>query len=213
MDAMTIDALRTLTPAELHDSVSRFKETYVRDWVTWLTVSPERRAALFGAILRRWQATRPFPTRRARADAAHQPPYIDDLLERAKEPLNVVRSLGLSWINSRTTEQSEALTELWSIFSAVSLSVPASGVGISKAVLLASDGQIGPALDSEVRKRLRIPAPVNAREWLDVLDDVAADIRAFERQHGRIRAIVPARHSDLADGRLYDMAFGPKAPV
>jgi hypothetical protein len=210
---MAIDALRSLTPAELHASISRFNETYVRDWDTWLTVSPERRAAVFGAILRRWQATRPFPSRRARADAAHSPPYLDDLLERADEPLKVVRSLGLSWINSRTSEQSEALTELWVIFSAVSLNGHASCVGISKAVLLSSNGQIGPALDSQVRARLRIDAPVTAREWLEILDEVGADIRAFERQNGLIRTIVPSRYSNLADGRLYDMAFGPGGSV
>jgi hypothetical protein len=210
---MAIDALRSLTPAELHASISRFKETYVRDWDTWLTITPERRAAVFGAILRRWQATRPFPSRRARAGAAHPPPYLDDLLERADEPLKVARTLGLSWINMRTSEQSAALTELWMIFRAVALNGQASCVGISKAVLLASNGQIGPALDSQVRERLRIPAPVSAREWLDILDDVGADIRAFERQHGRIRTIVPPRYANLADGRLYDMAFGPQGSV
>jgi hypothetical protein len=57
-------------------------------------------------------------------------------------------------------------------------------VGISKAVLLASNGQIGPALDSQVRDQLRIRAPVSSGEWLHILDDVGADIRAFEAQHG-----------------------------
>jgi hypothetical protein len=58
-----------------------------------------------------------------------------------------------------------------------------------------------------------VPAPDTSARWLDILDDVGADIRAFEREHGPLNRIVPPAFAALEDGRLYDMVFGPKATL
>ena len=42
----------------------------------------------------------------------------------------------------------------------------ASCVGITKAVMLLTDGRIGPALDSQVRLNLGVAKPINAEEWI-----------------------------------------------
>lgn len=88
---------------------------------------------------------------------------------------------------------------------------PASCVGISKAVLLLTDGRIGPALDSQVRTWLGISKPKTAAAWIGVLEGVSEDIAEFEARNGPLRDAVPARFAHLAYGRLYDMAFGPGA--
>jgi hypothetical protein len=205
-----INALQSLTPDQIRVSMDGFRDTYVRDWDEWLATPAERRPELFGRILRKWQATRPHEMRRARVDAKHSPPYLDDLLETASEPITLLGGLGLSWMNLRTPAQTDALAKLWEIFSALQIADGASCVGISKAVLLATNGRIGPALDSEVRQQLRIQPPKTAGEWLDVLDAVGSDIRAFEREHGPLYRLVPQAFSKLEDGRMYDMVFGPK---
>ena len=53
-------------------------------------------------------------------------------------------------------------------------------VGISKAVLLLSDGRVGPAFDSQVRGHLNIAAINNAAAWIEALQVANQDIHAFE---------------------------------
>jgi len=110
----------------------------------------------------------------------------------------------------RTGEQEEALTSLWAIFSRLPTSGTASCVGITKAVLLLTDGRIGPAFDSQVRRKLGVGRPATCREWLQTLQDIGEDIAAFETSHGRLAKAVPFRFAQLAYGRLYDMALGPR---
>jgi hypothetical protein len=57
--------------------VNAFSAGYVTDWNLWLEVRPRDRAALFGVILRRWQATRPRPMRRTRLEAGRKAPVSE----------------------------------------------------------------------------------------------------------------------------------------
>ena len=51
------------------------------------------RVSKFASILRSWQATRPLPMRRPKAEASHEPPYIEDLLDEAAPHLKVLGDL------------------------------------------------------------------------------------------------------------------------
>jgi hypothetical protein len=104
-----------------------------------------------------------------------------------------------------------ALQNLWDVFSSLQQVGTASCVAITKAVLLLSYGRIGPAFDSQVRKKLRIGHLLTAADWITALNDVSDDIRAFESTHGiSLPHAVPPQFSTLAYGRLYDMALGPR---
>ena len=207
---MAIRALQELEPAEVRVALASFRPTYVRDWDRWLSTPIGRRPIVMGEILRKWQATRPYPMRRAQHDATHPSPYIDDLLKAASGPVSSLTTLDVTWMILRSAEPSAALNELWSIFSGLTTKGVASCVGISKAVLLATDGRIGPALDSNVRNTLGVRHPTSASQWLDVLEDVGSDISAFEKQHGSLSTVVPHAFANLGYGRIYDMVFGPK---
>ena len=133
-----------------------------------LAVRPE----LFGRILRRWQATRPLAMRRIAREARHEPPVLDDLFESASSPTGAIGMLGdltVLDVASRTYQQDKALRGLWDLFSGLTTTESASCVGISKAVLLLTDGRIGPALDSQVRTWLGISKPKTAAAWIGVL--------------------------------------------
>jgi len=83
-------------------------------------------------------------------------------------------------------------------------------VGISKAVLFLTDGRVGPAFDSEVRKHLGISEPESAAEWIHALDLANQDIRAFQEANNcTFRQAAPQHFSHLHAGRIYDMALGP----
>lgn len=195
---MTIVALRTLTPEDVRSAMSQFNSRYIRDWASWIGTPPQRRPVEFGRILRNWQATRPLEMRRPRAEASHPGPYLDDLLEMAGSPIAALAGLGLSWVNTRSPEQADALCDLWEIFASLPTQGRATCVGITKAVLLATDGQVGPALDSRVQQSIGVRPPADAQAWLQILDGVGADIRAFERQHGPLYKVVQPEFSRLS---------------
>jgi hypothetical protein len=205
-----VEAIRNKTPRQVRSAVNAFSARYVEDWEVWIGTHRDARPQRFGRILRKWQATRPMAMRRLRAEAEHRPPFLDDLLEWAAEPLHALAGLTVLTIARRTRAQDEALTTLWTIFSRLPTSGPASCVGITKAVLLLTDGRIGPAFDSQVRSKLGVGRPATCGEWLQTLQDVGEDIAAFESSHGCLTNAVPARFAQLAYGRLYDMALGPR---
>lgn len=209
---MPIEAIRNKMPAQIRADVDGFASRYVADWDAWLGCDPDGRPELFGQILRRWQATRPLPMRRLRDDkkAQHQAPFLDDLWEAAEEPVRVLADLSVVTIADATLAQQEALEALWMNFLRLPSKGVATCVGITKAVLLVTNGRIGPAFDSQVRRRLRVARPTTCAEWLVRLQETSEDIALFERAHGPLTALVPSRFAHLAYGRLYDMALGPR---
>lgn len=207
---MSIEAIRKKTAMQIRVDVEGFAARYVQDWDAWLGATVDRRPELFGRVLRKWQATRPRPMRRLRTEAIHERPYLDDLLEEAEEPLRALAALSVSKIAERTPAQNEALDALWTNFLRLPTSGEASCVGITKAILLLTDGRIGPAFDSQVRKKLGVARPATCSEWLHHLEEIGEDIATFERANGPITKVVPGRFAELAYGRLYDMALGPR---
>jgi len=207
-----IDVLQKKTPTEVLRAVSGFAMKYTHDWDLWLAVAPAERSAVFAKTLGRWQAVRPKALRRIRARShEHRSPYIEDLLESAEPNLETLEGFFVGRAAALTSRERRALSRLWSLFEKLPQRGHASCVGITKAVLLLSDGRIGPALDSRVRRQLRRNHIESPSDWADLLDDVSNDIRAFEARSGKTLArSVPRRFSALASGRLYDMALGPR---
>jgi hypothetical protein len=124
---------------------------------------------MLGHILRRWQATRPQPMRRERAAATHPAPYLEDLFADAQASLGVLGILDLSTFKCRTKSQERALRGLWGNFVRLTATGEASCVGVTKAILLVTDGRIGPAFDSTVRTRLRLERPRYSTDWIGAL--------------------------------------------
>jgi len=207
---MTIDAIRRKTPVGFRAAVDGFDRRYVDDWDAWLAVEPRAKARLFGQILRKWQATRPrLSMRRIRSEARHEAPFLEDLLELASEPLDRLGDLTLLTVAHRTAQQSQALADLWALFSSLPSDGTASCVD-TKAVLLLTEGRIGPAFDSNVRKQIGAGRTETCAAWVEILEDVAEDIAAFESRSGPLDKAVSPRFAHLAYGRLYDMALGPR---
>jgi len=148
--------------------------------------------------------------RRLKREQKHDEPFLDDLLASAREPLRKLAGLSVLTIAKRASAQTDALNALWKNL----LRLPATGaatcVSITKAILLLTDGRIGPAFDSQVRRKLGVARPASCAEWLKNLEEIGEDIAAFERVNGPITKAVPTEFAGLAHGRLYDMALGPR---
>jgi mannose-6-phosphate isomerase-like protein (cupin superfamily)/GrpB-like predicted nucleotidyltransferase (UPF0157 family) len=200
-----------MSPKVIRENLNQFSKPYVKDWDEWLQVSDTSRVVKFASVLRRWQGTRPFPMRRPKEEAKHDPPYIDDLIVEATPHIEVLDNLTLTGIADATPEQVDALHRLWMTFLKLPQRGTATCVGITKAILLLTNGRIGPAFDSIVRKKLGLKGHLkSSQEWIDVLRGINEDILAFEKQHStKLAQVVPVELASYHVGRLYDMVLGP----
>lgn len=206
---MQIRVVSEMTPRELAQAVNGFRKKYVSHWEDWLNTPASDRVRKFGTILRKWRATRPHKMRNTRDEAEHEAPFLDDLIGHAQPHLGVLEDITLTSIHDILPPQRNAMHELWNIFRQLTISGSASCVGISKAVLLLTDGRIGPAFDSNVRDRLSIDHIENPTDWITVLVQIGLDVRGFERKWGiPLSDTVPPQLRRLEVGRLYDMVLG-----
>jgi hypothetical protein len=212
VEIMKFTVLSSMTPGQVRINLESFAPAYVKDWEEWLSVGQADRVNKFAAILRSWQATRPHAVRRPRREATHEPPFIDDLLAEAAPYLESLGDTTVANLPAASPLQIDALHGLWAVFLNLSQKKSASCVGITKAVMLLTYGRIGPAFDSQVRKRLGLRRRLNSSgEWIDSLYLVSSDIRAFEEAHGCLTEMLPDSLARYHPGRLYDMVLGPKA--
>ncbi len=207
---MEVRVLRDMSPNVIRENLRRFAKPYVLDWDQWLQVGDSNRVTKFASILRRWQGTRPLPMRRPRAEAKHEPPYIEDLIVDATPHLEALGDLTLTDIANATQDQIKALHGLWATFSKLPQRETATCVGITKAIMLLTNGRIGPAFDSIVREKLGFKHHLkSSEEWIEVLRGISEDIHCFEKLHGKLAEIVPEELAAYHVGRLYDMVLGP----
>ena len=215
-------SIRNLTIRQIQQRIESFDYSYVQDWNIWLTVRRDypfdHTPPEFGRILRRWQACRPNAMRRCQADATHEAPYLEDLVNDALDAAGALNGFDLGQTNLMDKVIEHALQQLWDIFTNLSYSGRcrnglAGVVGISKAVLLITEGRVGPAFDSMVRRRLATGAIPTVGSWIANLKKVAEDINQFEQTNRcNLREAVPSTYSGLHNGRLYDMILGPGTP-
>jgi GrpB-like predicted nucleotidyltransferase (UPF0157 family)/mannose-6-phosphate isomerase-like protein (cupin superfamily) len=148
--------------------------------------------------------------RRPKAEAKHEPPFIEDLLDEARPHLKALGDLTVRDLALATSERIDALHRLWATFSQLPQRGTASCVGITKATMLLTNGRIGPAFDSMVRKKLGLKDHLKSSdEWIGVLREISEDILAFEKQHGTLAEIVPDQFAEYQVGRIYDMVLVP----
>lgn len=200
---------------EFQERINRFAQQYVDDWNSWLNIQPNVRAEQLGVTLRRWQACRPNRMRRTQAENLHEAPYLEDLITQAAPHLQALQNFDIRDNASFSPQNCDSLAQLWNIFQNLSYhgrtrNGLAGVVGISKAVLLLTDGRVGPAFDSEVRSHLGLRRIANASEWINALCTASRDIQAFEATNQTtLQQAVPQPHAGLQSGRIYDMALGP----
>lgn len=208
---------------QFQKSIEEFDSRYVAHWDLWLQVcatgSKSEKAELFGKILRKWQACRPNRMRRDAASKLHSKPFLDDLIEKANKHLLKLNTFDITQSNSLSDpEIREALSSLWSIFSDLPYSGESHGgragiVGISKAIMLLTEGRVGPAFDKFVCNGLGVKKVTQEfDQWIHLLESVNVDIKKFESNNKRrLKDAVPDKFKNLNMGRIYDMALGPRA--
>lgn len=216
--------IATNTSLELRKRISEFNPAYMQHWDDWLKTPNNQRPLALKSTLGRWQACRGNPLRQLSTTApiTHPSPYLDDLYNQALPQLKILSKFDMSTTASFTPLTIKALHELWKIFENLSYQrnnpnrkkkAPRQGlagiVGISKAVMLATDGRVGPAFDSKVRDELLFGKKIeSSSDWIDALRIACADISQFEKKNNV--TLQSATGINLHAGRIHDMALGPK---
>lgn len=173
------------TIAELKQRIARFNPVYVQHWSDWLNTPDQHRPHELKLTLGRWQACRGNPMRQLATTGAtiHPAPYIDDLFAQSLPYAQILSGFDMANPDAFNPQSIDALHALWSNFERLSYErnnparqkkAPRHGlagvVGISKAVMLVTNGRVGPAFDSKVRDGLQIKGKIgNADDWINAL--------------------------------------------
>lgn len=198
------------TVTEFQNLVAGLNSKYISDWNKWISTPTLDRPEMLGKTLRKWQACRPNRMRRR----------LDELKKIVDDSSVQIAALGTFNIaDQRSLENHihiDAITMLWDVLEELSFTGRARNgkagvVGISKAVMLLTDGRVGPAFDSKVRKAIKLRDIKNSAAWLNALKTVNHDIQQFEQVHNTtFSAAKPSNYAHLNNGRIYDMALGPR---
>ena len=207
-----------LTVEQFQDKIEHFDQAYIRHWNEWCQALRVQHnvASKLGEILRCWQACRPNRMRRTQQEAQHDPPFLENLIIQSSQYIQALRDFDIRRKATLNGEACRALEQLWNIFQNLSYYGRARNglagvVGISKAVLLLTEGRVGPAFDSNVSGHLQILKPLTAQQWFNSLQKVSKDIMLFEAANQcTLQAATPQAFAGLHSGRIYDMALGPR---
>lgn len=218
--ASSICFLQGQTPARVRARLAGFASEYREDWNRWLDtratnpINGDAAIKEFKRILGNWQAVRPLRLARL-GQPISGTRTLQSVLDEAALIVGTLREFTVRDMHSLPPDARGALVHLWRLFaSSLCDNGEATCVGITKAVMLVTDGRIGPAFDSRVRHALGIAAPKDSGEWIVALEQVAADLRAFEsRHHVRLDDLDVQSPIPVAVGRAYDMAAGPREAV
>jgi hypothetical protein len=207
--------LARLSKTEAVANISNFRLEYVHHGKEWMYASKSLRdrgerflveyASAFRHTLGRWQACRPKPMRSEVA--------LVETLKSAAPWLELLQTSDLRSFRLPNTERERALGELREVFKkGLCARGEPSVVGISKAILLVTEGRIGPALDSNVKARLGVFSVPGPTRLVQVLRFVAADLCMFECTHGvTVESLVPSERGPVAVGGAVDMILGPRS--
>lgn len=205
------------TVAAFQHRVNTLNADYIAHWNAWIATQAAARPAFFGSTLRKWQACRPNRMRRVAAEAHHPEPYLENLIADSADHVTALNTFDIANVHALDNLiHIAALQQLWGILEQLSYHGKsrgglAGGVGISKAVMLLTDGRVGPAFDREVRNHIGLRKIETSAQWLAALRVVSIDIQAFEHTQNTVfSAAKPAEFAHLNNGRVYDMALGPR---
>jgi hypothetical protein len=196
------------------ERIEAFNLRYVQDWRDWMRVSAscDCRAPAIGVeiaqefkrIMGKWQACRP-KTLRSVAE-------LQRTLASSAGPLALLGSADLRSFQTPDETLTGAVYSMWHVFEdGLCVQGQPTEVGVTKAILLVTNGRLGPAFDSNVKMKLNARYVTGPRTYLNALATVAGELAAFEAREQRSIEDLAAEAGRPAEvGRVVDMVLGPR---
>lgn len=205
---MKVEFLQNKQTGEVRDLIQGFSLRYVTDLSdfakTIARYGPDSRqtAKHLCRLLRKWQACRPSAVRKD----------LLPLLTHLAADFATIATVDLRTIRHASSDVRAAITRIWSALISQICNRQMAEVAASKAMLILTNGRLGPALDSNARKVLRLPRIRSSDDYLTLLLAISEDIAAFEKVNypTLLEDLVPKEWHPIAVGRAYDMAIGPR---
>ena len=206
---MKVEFLRDKQSEEIGVLIQGFSLRYVTDLSDFATTtahygltSPQTAEHLC-RLLRKWQACRPSAVRKD----------LLPLLTHLAADFTTIATVDLRTIGHASSNVRAAITRIWlTLISQICNNRQMAEVAASKAMLILTNGLLGPALDSNARAVLRLPRIRSSDDYFTLLLAISEDITAFEKVNYPIllQDLVPKEWHPIAVGRAYDMAIGPR---
>lgn len=206
---MEIEFLRNKQREKVANLIQGFSIRYVTDLKNFATttehyglISPQTAKQLC-RLIGKWHGCRPSPV------SKNLLPLLTDL----DADLKAIATIDLRSILRASSNEMEAISQIWSsLMNQICDNKPQSEVAASKAMLILTNGRLGPALDSNARKSLRLPRIQSSGDYLAFLLAISEDVAAFEKANSPIllEDLVPKEWCPVLVGRAYDMAIGPR---
>ena len=153
-------------------------------------------------LLRKWKACRPSTVRKD----------LLPILTHLYPDFMTITTVNLRTIRDDLNVRA-AITRIWStLTSQICNNRQISEVATSKAILILTNGRLGPALDSNARGALNLPRIRSSDDYFALLLAISEDIVAFEKVNYPIllEDLIPKEWQPVAVGRAYGMAIGPR---
>ncbi|MGR2927818.1 hypothetical protein [Acidithiobacillus ferriphilus] len=207
IESRSLGLKKISTIEEFIASVRGFKSSYADDWALWIKPTGDdvaRRKDIFIGIMRGWSACRP-----AKANSEFSDREFEYLQEKGRE----LEGLYLR----RIGQNDDIFTKLEELFKAINGICKNKSINMmvaSKAIMLVTEGSIGPAFDSNIMKNLgyKYNYDKSFQMWENMLRYVADDLIGFQKRFkvDDIYELLPDDLRSIKLGRLYDMALGPR---
>jgi len=205
---MNVNVLKNQSSNEVRALIKGFSSRYITDVndfgniVSSFGFVSSQTADHLRQLLRKWQACRPQAVRRE----------VLPLLRHLNEDFRIIETLDVRNIRNADPDKIAAISRIWdSLIGQLCVNREIADIATSKAIHILTTGRIGPALDSNARKVLKIPRVYSSEEYLSLLFAVSEDIAAFEKANGiLLEDLVPEKWQPVLVGRVYDMVIGPR---
>lgn len=206
---MKVEFLRNKRREEIRTLIQGFSLRYVPDLGDFATTTAHyglisrQTAEHLCRLLRKWQACRPSAVRKD----------LLSLLTHLAADFTTIATVDIRTIRHASSNVRTAIDRIWLVLiSQICNNRQMTEVAASKAMLILTNGRLGPALDSNARAVLRLPRIRSSDDYLTLLLAISEDIAAFEKVNYPIllEDLVPEEWYSVAVGRAYDMAIGPR---
>ncbi|MHB8808293.1 MAG: hypothetical protein ACYC59_12055 [Anaerolineaceae bacterium] len=194
-------------------ALKNFREKYVKNWDVWLArplseLNRDGRRNIFINTLKAWGICRCPEGGGIKHD------FSLDSFSRLEKISAQLLNYDLRSF-TKTDDVVVQLRDLWIGLNGICEKKQVNMLIASKAIMLLTDGAIGPAFDSSVMRTIwGIKYSSYDRSfgnWINLLSEVSKDIQDFEvRIVVRMEDAAPKVFVNVKVGRLYDMAFGPR---
>ena len=179
---MKIEFLRNKQREEVAGLIQGFSLRYVKDLNDFAMVTKQyglissQAAKKLRRLIGKWAACRPD-----KVNTDFLP-----LLTELDADLTTIATIDLRSVRHASSNERDAIGRIWSVLINQTCNKQLAEIAASKAILILTNGRLGPGLDSNARTMLKLQRIYRSDDYLTLLFVISEDIAAFEKVNSPI---------------------------